>query len=122
LALALVNREHLLVERTLDTVGMRSLGTARITVEAEIDADALIAKPGAGLLAATWGLLHERLALAAQSLGTARLGLELALARMIRRRQFGAPLLDRQALRLRLADLAAQVELARRGVHATAAE
>jgi hypothetical protein len=93
-----------------------------MTVDAEIGADALVAKPGVGLLAVTWGLTHERLAIAAQALGTARLALELAVARTARRRQFGAPLFEHQALRLRIADLAAQVEIARRGVHATAAE
>ncbi|MGP0051400.1 MAG: acyl-CoA dehydrogenase family protein [Solirubrobacteraceae bacterium] len=122
LALTLIGRDGLIVERTLDTVGMRSLGTARLTVEAEIEPEAIVARPGTGLLAVSWGLLHERLAIAAQSLGTAALALELAFARMARRRQFGVPLFDHQALRLRLADLAAQVELARRGVRATAAE
>jgi acyl-ACP dehydrogenase len=120
LALAIVPSAGLHVERCLPTTGMRSLETVRLTVDAHIDEDLLIGRPGLGLLAVSWGLTHERLAIAAQALGGAELAIGLAAAHLHRRRQFGVRLIEHQALRLRLADLAAQVRLARHGVYGLA--
>ena len=122
LALVLVLRDGLIVERTLETVGMRSLGTARITVSADVPDEHMVGQPGTGLATVTWGLIHERLAIAAQSLGGAELAIGLAATHLYGRGQFGARLFDHQALRLRLAELAAQVAVMRRGVHDTAAQ
>jgi alkylation response protein AidB-like acyl-CoA dehydrogenase len=119
LALAIVPRAGLYVEKCLLTTGMRSLETVRLRVDAHIDDELLIGRPGLGLLAVSWGLAHERLALAAQVLGGAELAIGLATAHLYRRRQFGVRLIEHQALRLRLADLAAQVRLARHGVYAS---
>jgi alkylation response protein AidB-like acyl-CoA dehydrogenase len=121
LALVIVPRSAMTIERTLETVGMRSLGTARISIAADVPFEHLVGQPGTGLATVTWGLIHERLAIAAQSLGSAQLAIGLATAHLYRRRQFGARLFDHQALRLRLAELSAQVAVTRRGVHETAA-
>jgi hypothetical protein len=120
LALAIVPREGLHVEKCLLTTGMRSLETVRMAVDAHIGDELLVGRPGLGLLAVSWGLTHERLAIAAQVLGGAELAIGLATAHLHRRRQFGVRLIEHQALRLRLADLAAQVHLARHGVYASA--
>lgn len=122
LGLVMVPREGLHIEKTVPTVGMRGLGTARVTVDAVVDNDNVVGKPGTALLLASWGLTHERLGIAAGVIGMARLAIALATTRVKRRQQFGVRLFDHQALRLRLADLHAQVEVARNGLYALAAQ
>lgn len=122
MGLVLVPREGLHADSTVQTVGMRGLGTARMTIDAVVDADHVVGKPGTALLLASWGLTHERLGIAAGVIGTARLAIALATTHLKRREQFGVRLFDHQALRLRLADLHAQIEVARQGLYALAAQ
>jgi alkylation response protein AidB-like acyl-CoA dehydrogenase len=117
-AVVLVPREAATVVKRLETAGMRGLETARLRIDAVVDDDAVLARPGLGLPAITFGLFHERLAIAAQILGSLDLVLTLTVTQLHRKRQFGAPLFDHQALRLRIADLVARTRLAQRGVHA----
>jgi acyl-ACP dehydrogenase len=119
-ALVVVPRAGLHVVRTLRTTGLRSLETVRLRVDAEVPDEAVLARPGLGLQAVTWGLTHERLALAAQLAGGMDLALALAATRLHRREQFGMPLVRHQALRLRLAELAANALLLRHGVESMA--
>ncbi|HET8660149.1 MAG TPA: acyl-CoA dehydrogenase [Micromonosporaceae bacterium] len=119
-AIVAVPRGALDVHKRLETTGLRSLETVRLTVDARIPDEAVLVRPGLGLEAVTWGLIHERLALAAQVLGGAALAVSLAATRLRRREQFGVPLFEHQALRLRLAELSAQVTLARHGVYGLA--
>lgn len=121
LMLVLVPREGLRAERTLETVGMRGLGTARMAIDAVVPEDAVVGRAGTGLVVVSWGLVHERLALSAALVGVASLALTLAVTRARRREQFGRPLFDHQALRLRLAELWTEVEVLRRAVASTAA-
>ncbi|WP_242905047.1 acyl-CoA dehydrogenase family protein [Actinomadura terrae] len=121
-ALVLVPREGAVVLKRLQTMGMRSLETARMRIDCTVGDEAVLVRPGLGLAALAWGLRNERLSVAALILGSARLALALATARMRRRRQFGVPLHEHQALRLRVAELTAQVEVARRGLYSTVAE
>ncbi|HZN19235.1 MAG TPA: acyl-CoA dehydrogenase family protein [Micromonosporaceae bacterium] len=119
-AIVVVPRSALVVHKRLETTGLRSLETVRLTVDAQVPDEAVLVRPGLGLEAVTWGLIHERLALAAQVLGGAALAVSLAATRLRRREQFGVPLFEHQALRLRLAELSAQVTLARHGVYGLA--
>lgn len=119
LAVAVVDREQFEV-RQLKTWGCRSLQTSRLAIDAHIPRDRLLASDGRGFHALTWGLTYERLAGAAQALGTADTAIRLATAHLHRRRQFGVPLYEQQALRLRLSALAAETMLARQGTHAIA--
>lgn len=120
LALVVVPRECLHVVRTLQTTGLRSLETVRLRVEGTVPDEAVLVRPGLGLQAVTWGLTHERLALAAQLAGGMDLALSLAATRLYRRHQFGVPLVEHQALRLRLAELTANALLLRHGVEGMA--
>jgi len=120
LALAVVPRSGFQA-RQLDTMGVRSLATARLSIDAAIPEEAMIAASGSGLRAITWGLTHERLGVAAFMLGTAVLALELSTTHLQRRSTFGSRLFDHQALRLRLAAMWSEVRLAQRGMHAVAA-
>ncbi len=119
LALAVVPRDGF-GSRRLDTAGVRSLSTARLTIDTVIPDELMIAASGTGLRAITWGLTHERLGVAAYLVGTAFLALDLATTHLHRRRTFGARLVDHQALRLRLARLWSETTLASRGIHAVA--
>jgi alkylation response protein AidB-like acyl-CoA dehydrogenase len=120
LALAVVPKSGFQA-RPLDTMGVRSLVTARLSIDAAIAPDLMIAASGSGLRAVTWGLTYERLGVAAYLMGTALLALELSATHLQRRNTFGSRLFDHQALRLRLARLWSEVSLARRGIQAVAA-
>jgi hypothetical protein len=120
-AVVLVPRDGFTVVKHLETAGMRALETVRLAIDAHVDADAILLPPGVGLAGLQWGLVHERLAIAAQACGTLDLALSLAVGRLHRRQQFGVPLIEHQALRLRIADLSAQAAMCRRGIHALAA-
>lgn len=120
LAMALVERDGF-EARQLQTSGCRSLQTCRLSIDARIPGEALMAEQGLGLHVAHWGLTYERLAGAAQALGAAETAIRLATTHLRRRTQFGAPLFDHQGLRLRLASLAAELLLARNGLYQLAA-
>lgn len=103
-------------------VGAGPLDTAAVEIDTWVPADALIARPGTGLAAISWGLAHERMSIAGQVASSSQLVLGLTHARMMRRRQFGATLFEHQALRMRVADLQARVDLLRHALNGIAAE
>lgn len=98
------------------------LDTAAVDIDTWIPEDALVARPGIGLAAISWGLAHERLSVAAQVAASCERALAITLARMMTRQQFGQTLFQHQALRLRIADLSARVALLRHGLNGIAAE
>jgi hypothetical protein len=102
-------------------LGVRSLQTVRISIDTAVPGELIVGKRGRGLIVATLGLTHERLAGAAQLIGTSKLALTLAATHLRRREQFGVQLFDHQALRLRLAALHAETSLAAGGLLALAA-
>jgi acyl-ACP dehydrogenase len=122
LAIALVPREGTTVRKRLETIGMLGLETVRLTIDAHIPQDAILVRPGRALMALASALFHERLAAAAQALGTADLALALAISHLRRRAQFGQPLHSHQALRLRMADLRSRLMVTERGLYATVAQ
>ncbi len=102
-------------------VGAGPLDTAAVHIDTWVPADALIARPGTGLAAISWGLAHERMSIAGQVAGGCHRVLGITHARMVERRQFGSTLFEHQALRLRIADLQARVDLLRHGLNGIAA-
>lgn len=118
LALVIVPRQDMQIRRVLDKAGARSLETAWVSYDSMLPPDAVLGRIGTGLLLVTYGLTHERLAIAAQIVGVCELATGLATAHLKRRHQFGVALMDHQALRLRLADLVAKTSLLRMGVRA----
>ena len=95
-------------------------------VDAEVLAAAprlrVVARAGTGLAAISWGLAHERMSIAGQVASSCQRVLGITHARMMRRRQFGVTLFEHQALRMRMADLQARVDLLRHGLHGIAAQ
>ncbi|MFH0518638.1 acyl-CoA dehydrogenase family protein [Streptomyces sp. M41] len=81
--------------------------------EVRLPADRLLGRAGDGFRIAMSGLNGGRLGIAACSLGGARSALDRSLAHLADREAFGARLLDAQALRFRLADMATELAAAR---------
>ncbi|WP_422748724.1 mycobactin biosynthesis acyl-ACP dehydrogenase MbtN [Mycobacterium sp. WMMD1722] len=103
-------------------VGAGPLDTAAVHLDTWVPADALVARAGTGLAAISWALAHERLSIAGQVAGASQRVIGITLARMMRRRQFGHTLYEHQALRMRMADLQARVDMLRYALAGIAAE
>jgi alkylation response protein AidB-like acyl-CoA dehydrogenase len=103
-------------------VGAGPLDTAAVHIDTWVPADALIARPGTGLAAISWGLAHERMSIAGQIASACQRVIGITLARMMKRRQFGHTLYEHQALRMRMADLQARIDLLRYGLAGIAAD
>ncbi|MCG5434306.1 mycobactin biosynthesis acyl-ACP dehydrogenase MbtN [Mycobacterium sp. MYCO198283] len=108
------------VQQPYRKVGAGPLDTAAVHIDTWLPADALIARAGTGLAAISWGLAHERLSIAGQVASSCQRALGITLARMVQRRQFGHTLYEHQALRFRVADLQARVDLLRHALHGIA--
>lgn len=87
----------------------------------KLPADRLLGREGDGFRIAMQGLNGGRLGIAACSLGGARSALDRSLAHLADRRAFGGRLLDSDALRFRLADMATELTAARALLHQAAA-
>jgi acyl-CoA dehydrogenase len=109
------------VGRTLDKHGWRSSDTAELHFdECRIPAENVLGEEGQGFYAIMRNFQNERLAIAAMALGEAQAAIELTLAWVRARQAFGATLWDKQAIRQKLAMLAARIEAGRQLVYATA--
>jgi alkylation response protein AidB-like acyl-CoA dehydrogenase len=102
-------------------VGAGPLATAAVHIDTWVPADALVARAGTGLAAISWGLAHERMSVAGQVASNCQRLLGITLARMMDRRQFGHTLYEHQALRMRMADLQARVDMLRHALTGIAA-
>lgn len=120
LALVAVERPGMDVGQIFARAGVRSLATAPVEFDTEVSADAIVGPLGAGLMVLTHGLTHERLSIAAGVTGCAALALGLTATHLARRHQFGRPLMEHQALRMRLAELTALTATLRTAVRGTA--
>ncbi len=95
-------------------MGWHSQPTAMVLFDnARVPAENLIGGEGNGFRIAMAGLDGGRLNIGACSLGAAAQSLDLAIAYMKERKQFGRPLADFQALQFRIADMATELEAAR---------
>jgi alkylation response protein AidB-like acyl-CoA dehydrogenase len=96
-------------------LGHRSNDTCQIVLDdVEVPADDMLGQPGEGLRIALSGLDSGRIGVAAQSVGVARAALDAALGYARERETFGKKLLEHQAIAFMLADMATDVEVARR--------
>jgi alkylation response protein AidB-like acyl-CoA dehydrogenase len=120
LALVAVERPAMKVGEVFARAGVRSLATAPVDFDTEVREDAIVGPLGAGLMVLTHGLTHERLSIAAGVVGCSALAIGLTATHLARRHQFGRPLIDHQALRMRLAELAAIHAMMRTAVRGTA--
>ena len=98
--------------RGIDTMGGREVNDVFFT-DCHVPAERLLGQQDQGWMQLMAGLNHERLIIAAQALGMAQRAFDDVLAYVKERKQFGRPIGSFQALRHRLADLAAELESTR---------
>ena len=95
-------------------LGLRASYTGSILLDdARIPADRLLGEAGEGFAIAMDFFMHSRPQVAASALGIARAAFEYATAYANERRAFGKPLIAKQGVSFKLADMAMQVEAAR---------
>ncbi|KXU82917.1 acyl-CoA dehydrogenase [Paraburkholderia monticola] len=92
---------------------------AELTFDAvQVSRDAVLGEPGSGLAALQHGLAHASAALGAELVGGMEKAIEITAEYLKVRQQFGVPIGSFQALQHRLADMAAEMELARSMLYA----
>ncbi len=104
-----------------ELMGFRGIPTADYAIE-DVKApgeNVIVGAGGFGKLMSAFGL--ERCGNATQSLGVAAAALEQALAYTQERKAFGKPIVDFQAVQMKLADMAMKVDAARLLIHRAAA-
>src|SRR5262244_1262046 len=110
------------VSRKLDKMGMRASDTAELAFQdCPVPAEDLLGVEGRGFQQLAAGLQRERTMAAVLALSGAAQALDDTIAYLGERSAFGEPLLRKQALRHRLADMATEIEAARQLVYHAAA-
>src|SRR5215469_10987907 len=101
--------------RKLEKLGYKGIDTAELVFENyRVPADRLIgSQEGSGLKHALGALELGRINVAARGVGLAQAALDQALAYSQVRKTFGKPICQHQAIQLKLADMATQVQAAR---------
>jgi acyl-CoA dehydrogenase len=106
------------VSRALDKHGWRCSDTAELSfADCRVPAANLLGAEGRGFYAIMGNFQNERLVIGAMAMGEAQAALDLTLDYVTTRQAFGAPLFEKQAIRQRLAMLAAKVEAGRQLVY-----
>jgi acyl-CoA dehydrogenase len=106
------------VSRALDKHGWRSSDTAELAfTDCRVPAENILGGEGQGFYAIMRNFQNERLVIGAMAMGEAQAALDLTLDYVTTRKAFGASLYEKQAIRQRLAMLAAKVEAGRQLVY-----
>ncbi len=109
------------VARPLKKHGWLSSDTAELTFDnCRIPAASLLGEENKGFYALMKNLQNERIVLGAQAMGEAAKAIEITLDWVTQRKAFGAALWDKQAIRHRLAMLAAKVAATQALIYNTA--
>jgi acyl-CoA dehydrogenase len=109
------------VSRALDKHGWRSSDTAELLFEdCRVPAENLLGEEGQGFYAIMRNFQNERIVIGAMAMGEAQAAIEITLDWVTQRQAFGAPLWSKQAIRQRMAMLAAKVEAGRQLVYHSA--
>ena len=112
------NTPGLTVTKKMSKTGMWASDTAELAFdEVRVSSDALIGEEGRGFYQMAEGLQRERLVASALSVSAAQQAVQDTQSYLGRREAFGGPLSEMQSLRHKLADMATQVEAARRLVY-----
>jgi len=103
-------------------LGLRASQTAAIFFNGcRIPAGNLLGREGQGFKIAMATLDHSRIGIAAQAVGIHQRALELAVGYARDRRQFGKPIAEHQAIQMKIAQMATELEAARALTRAAAA-
>jgi acyl-CoA dehydrogenase len=106
------------VGQQLDKTGWLSSDTAELVFEdCRVDADAMLGEENKGFYAIMRNFQNERVTMGAMAMAEAGRAIEITLDYVKSRPAFGGTLWDKQAVRQKLAALAARVEAGRQLVH-----
>ena len=106
------------VGQQLDKTGWRSSDTAELVIEdCRVTADAMLGEENKGFYAIMRNFQNERVVMGAMAMAEAGRAIEITLDYVKNRPAFGGTLWDKQAIRQKLAFLAAKVEAGRQLVH-----
>jgi alkylation response protein AidB-like acyl-CoA dehydrogenase len=104
-------------------LGIKGSPTREVLLaEVRIPGDRLVGEPGEGLKIALRTLDHTRVTIGAQAIGIAQGALDVALAYVKERKQFGRHIADFQGVQFMIADMAMALESARQLVYVAAAK
>jgi alkylation response protein AidB-like acyl-CoA dehydrogenase len=110
----ILDAEHVRVTRDEEKLGLNSSVTNDIVIEdAVVGRDRLLHEEGKGFHVAMATLDGGRIGIAAQAVGIAQAGYDVALAYAKERRAFGQRIGDFQAIQWKLADMATEIDAAR---------
>jgi butyryl-CoA dehydrogenase len=102
------------VTREEEKLGLNSSSTVDLVIEGvEVGRDRLLHEEGKGFTVAMATLDGGRIGIAAQALGIAQAGYDVARGYALERRQFGKRIADFQAIQWKLADMATEIDAAR---------
>jgi len=110
----ILDAEHVRVTRDEEKLGLNSSVTSDLVIEgAEVRRDRLLHEENRGFRVAMGTLDGGRIGIAAQALGIAQAGYEVARAYAAERRAFGQRIADFQAIQHKLADMSMEIDAAR---------
>jgi alkylation response protein AidB-like acyl-CoA dehydrogenase len=110
----ILDAEHVRVTRDEEKLGLNSSVTSDLVIEgAEVRRDRLLYEENRGFRVAMGTLDGGRIGIAAQALGIAQAGYEVARAYAAERRAFGQRIADFQAIQHKLADMSMEIDAAR---------
>src|SRR5690606_32543302 len=102
------------VMRVEDKMGQRTAHVAQIRLDGvRVPAASILGELGGGYRIAMSGLADGRIAIAAQAVGVAQAALDAAVRYARERNAYGKPIFELQAVSFRLAEMSAQVAVAR---------
>lgn len=122
LTMFIVEREMgVKIEEVYNLLGFRGMGTARIVFEnTEVPDEYRVGELNGGAAIFNRMMVPERLTSAAGAIGTARAALEIAIKYSTRRKAFGMPLRNFQAINFKIAESVAKLDAARALVYTAA--
>jgi len=122
LTMFIVEREMgVKIEEVYNLLGFRGMGTARIVFEnTEVPDEYRVGEVNGGAAIFNRMMVPERLTSAAGAIGTARAALEIAIKYSTRRKAFGMPLRNFQAINFKIAESVAKLDAARALVYTAA--
>ena len=110
----ILDAEHVRITRDEEKLGLNSSVTNDLVIEgAQIGRDRLLHEENRGFRVAMGTLDGGRIGIAAQALGIAQAGYEVARAYAAERRAFGQRIADFQAIQHKLADMSMEIDAAR---------
>jgi alkylation response protein AidB-like acyl-CoA dehydrogenase len=110
----ILDAEHVRVTRDEEKLGLNSSVTSDLVVDgAQVGRDRLLHEENRGFRVAMGTLDGGRIGIAAQALGIAQAGYEVARAYAAERRAFGQRIADFQAIQHKLADMSMEIDAAR---------